>query len=128
MNWGNLQPKLYLSVFFLFYHGFICLLKLFSSLSKFTGHVICLYFSPFLLFLVFCDFGRNTKEIWFNINIWEAIYLNKCQHYTFFLMHCQNPNRLSTKELYLPWSIRQDVLLLFQISKVFWYVFTCHLH
>jgi len=91
-------------------------------------HVICLY-SLVLFFLVLHEFNKEKLRSTNFILILEELFIsinisNICYSANLYW----NPNRLNTRELYLRWNIRQDVLRLFQINKVFWYVFNCDLH
>ena len=80
-------------------------------------HMICLYSSG-LFFWVLHVFNKY-KELLISINVNDICYSSNLYW---------NANRLNTRELYLHWNIRQDVLQLFQINKVFWYVFSSHFH
>ena len=69
-----------------------------------------LYFCILLEFY-FSITSRLLENIWFFISL------------RFMSNHGSNTNRLSLRESLHHWSIRQDVLLPFRISKDSWYVF-----
>lgn len=91
-------------------------------------HMICLY-SRGLFFWVLLVFNKEELRSVDSILIYEELLISInvndiCYSSNLYWNH----NRLNTRELYLHWNIRQDVLQLFQINKVFWYVFSSHFH